>query len=95
MLQKKPIELWYVNVDNMVISKLVETKTKSTYKIGYLDEAIRPLVKLDLLADIDMLLIVEKSIRGGIFHSIYEYAKANNKYIEVYCKNKESLYLTY
>ena len=31
MLQKKPIELWYVNVDNMVISKLVETKTKSTY----------------------------------------------------------------
>ena len=42
-----------------------------------------------------MLLIVEKSIRGGIFHSIYEYAKANNKYIEVYCKNKESLYLIY
>ena len=42
-----------------------------------------------------MLLIVEKSIRGGIFHSVYEYAKANNKYIEVYCKNKESLYLIY
>ena len=36
-------------------------------------------VKLDLLADINMLLMVEKGIRGGIFHSIYLYAKANNK----------------
>ena len=25
-----------------------------------------------------MLLMVEKGIRGGIFHSIYRYAKANN-----------------
>ena len=28
-------------------------------------------VKLNLLNDIDMLLIVEKGIRGGICHSIY------------------------
>ena len=28
-------------------------------------------VKLDLLTDIDMLLMVGKSIRGGICHSIY------------------------
>ena len=28
-----------------------------------------------------MLLIVEKSIRGGICHFIYWYAKANNKYM--------------
>ena len=28
-------------------------------------------VKLDLLTDIDMLLMVEKGIRGGICHSIY------------------------
>ena len=32
-------------------------------------------VKLDLLTDIDMLLMVEKRIRGGICHSIYRYAK--------------------
>ena len=31
-----------VNVDNIVISKLVETKTN--YLIGYLDKAIRPSV---------------------------------------------------
>ena len=36
-------------------------------------------VKLDLSADIDTLLIVEKGIRGVICHSIYRYAKANNK----------------
>ena len=33
-----------VNVDNIVISKLVETKTNSKYLIGYLDKAIRSLV---------------------------------------------------
>ena len=52
-------------------------------------------VKLDLLTDIDMLLMVEKGIRGGICHSVYPYAKANNKYIKNYDKNKESLYLHY
>ena len=52
-------------------------------------------VKLDLLTDIDMLLIVEKSVRGVICHSIYRYAKANNKNMKNYDKNKESSYLQY
>ena len=30
---KKPIEIWDVNVDNTVISKLVKTKTNSKYLI--------------------------------------------------------------
>ena len=42
-----------------------------------------------------MLLMIEKCIRGGIWHSIYRYAKANNKYIKDYDKNKESSYLQY
>ena len=42
-----------------------------------------------------MLLIVEKCIRGGICHSIYRYAKANNKYMKHYNKNKESSYIKY
>ena len=41
---KKPIKNWYVNVDNIVTSKLIETKTNSKYLIGYSDKAVRPLV---------------------------------------------------
>ena len=52
-------------------------------------------VKLDFLSDTDLLLMVEKDIRGGICHAIYQYAKANNKYIKNYDKNRESLYLKY
>ena len=39
--------------------------------------------------------MVEKFIRGGICHSIYQYAKANNKYMKDYTKNKESSRLQY
>ena len=39
--------------------------------------------------------MVEKGIRGAISHSIYRYAKANNKYMKDYDKNKESSYLQY
>ena len=42
-----------------------------------------------------MLLLVEKGIRGAICHSIYQYAKANNKYMKDYDKNKESSYIQY
>ena len=42
-----------------------------------------------------MLLIVEKGIRGGICNLIRRYAKANNKYMKDYDKNKESSYLKY
>ena len=46
--------------------------------------------KLDLLTDIDMLLMVERGIRGGIRHSIYRHVKANNKYVKDYDENEES-----
>ena len=41
-----------------------------------------------------MLLMAVKRIKR-ISLSIYEYAKANNKYIKNYGKNKESIYLQY
>ena len=34
----KTIKVWDVNVDNIVISKLIETKTNYKYMIGYLDK---------------------------------------------------------
>ena len=52
-------------------------------------------VKLELLTDIDMLLMIEKEIRGRICHAITQYAKANSKYMKEYYKNKESSYLKY
>ena len=39
--------------------------------------------------------MVDKGIRGGICHSIYQYARANNKYMEDYDKHKESSYIQY
>ena len=43
-------------------------------------------VKLELLADINILLMVEGWIRGRICQAIHRYAKANNKYVNSYDK---------
>ena len=39
-------------------------------------------VKLELLTDIDMLLMVEEGIRGGMCQAVYKYAKAEKKIYE-------------
>ena len=52
-------------------------------------------VKLELPADSDILLTVEKAIRGRLCHSINSSAEANNKYMKDYNKNKGSSYLKY
>ena len=41
-----------------------------------------------ILIDIDMLLMLEEGIRGGICHSVFRHAKANNKYMKDYDENK-------
>ena len=52
-------------------------------------------VNLEFLTDADMLLMVEKGIRGGICYAIHRYAKANNRYMKNYDKNKELSYIQY
>ena len=52
--------------------------------------------RLGLVTDIDMLLMVEKGIRGGITQSVERYAKANNKYMkDLYNPDEKSIYLQY
>ena len=68
-------------------------KFLSTLGLAWQAASKKTKVKLDLSTDIDRLLMVEKVIRKGICHSIHQYAKANNKYMKDYDKNKESLCL--
>ena len=52
-------------------------------------------VKLELLTNADMLLMVEKGIRGGICHAMHRYPKTNNRYMKNYNKDEEELFLEY
>ena len=52
-------------------------------------------VKLELLTDIDMVLMVEKGIRGGLTQVVKRHAIANKRYIKGYHANKKSIFLKY
>ena len=99
----------YVQSDTLLLADVFENFRDMCLKIYELDPAKflsapglawqaafkKTKVKLDLSTDIDMLLMVERGIRGRIYHFIYRYAKANNKYMKDYDKNKESPYIQY
>ena len=68
----------------------------STFKKNAWEAALKKTgIKLDLLTNIDMLLMVEKAIRGRKYYSICWYAKGDNKYLKHYDKSKELSYIQY
>ena len=52
-------------------------------------------VTLELLTDVNMLLMFEKGIRGGISIISNRYGEANNKYMKDFNKNKPSKFTMY
>ena len=77
------------------IQELDPGKFRSTPSLAWQGALKRTNVKLEFLANINMLLMVEKGIRDGLFHSIKRYVKANSRYTKNYDKNKESPHLKY
>ena len=99
----------YVQTDTLLLAEAFENFRNKCIEINELDPTHflsapglawqaclkKTEVRLELLPDVDMLLMVEKGIRGGICHTIHRYVKANNKYMKNYYKNKESSYIQY
>ena len=75
---------------------LFETAAENCeHEIGRKDCELYPdEFRLELLADIDMLLMAEKGIRYGITQAVKRYAKANNKYMkDLYNPDEKGIYL--
>ena len=94
----------HVQSDTLLLADVFESFKKMSLEIYELDPVYfvnalglawqacfkKTEVKLELLTDYDMILIIEKGIRGVICQATHRYAKAINKYMKNYDKNSES-----
>lgn len=99
----------YLKTDVLLLADIFENFRKSSLHLYGLDPAhylTSPAlswdamlkytkVRLEALTDIDMLLFVEKGLRGGISQCSHRYSKANNKYLDDYDSNKPTNFLIY
>ena len=95
----------YVQLDTLLLADCFENFRNPCQKEYELDPCYfvsipglilkKTQVKLELLTDIDMILMNENGIRGGITQAIHRYSSANIKYTENYILNIPSSYLMY
>ena len=99
----------YVKTDVLLLTDVSENFRKMCYNIYELDPikyvsapnlAFQACLKktnkkLELLTDMDMLLMFEDGIRGGVCQAIILYLKANNKYLKNYNKSIHSSFVKY
>ena len=52
-------------------------------------------IELELISDVDMYLMIEKGLRGGMSVITHRKAVSNNKYMSSYDPDKSSKYITY
>ena len=52
-------------------------------------------IELELISDVDMYLMIEKGLRGGMSVITHRKAVSNNKYMSSYDPDKPSKYITY
>ena len=65
----------YLKTLETIVSKYMNFHFLSAPRLAWQACLKKTRVKLELSTDIDMLLIVEGGIRGGICHSVHRYAK--------------------
>ncbi|XP_072388457.1 uncharacterized protein [Diabrotica undecimpunctata] len=99
----------YLKTDILLLADVFEQfrqKCRDTYKLdpawyytmpGYTWDCMLRYTqcKLELLKDVDMILFMEKAIRGGISVCSNRYSEANNKYISSYDPTRPSKYILY
>ena len=85
----------YVQSDTLLLYEIDPAQFLSAPGLAWQACLKKTDVKLELLTDPDILRMVEKGIRGGIYRATHRYAKANNKCMKNYDENEKSLFLEY
>ena len=99
----------YVQSDTLLLADVFENVRNMSIEVYQLDLAHfssapglawqaclkKTAVKIEMLTNPDMLLMVEKGIRGRMSHAPHRGPKANNKYMKNYNKDEKESFLQY
>ena len=100
---------YYLKNDVLLLTDVLEKCTDTWLKFYGLDschyfsspglswDAMLKMIDMRLakIMDIDMYLLIEKGLRGGISYIAKRYAKAKNKYMKHYNTKRPSKFITY